>query len=215
MIVANKRYSYPRVAAIRIDVHPVGENPTNTPHAFHTQSVYGSRSYVSHVINAYQPFVSHRQSWTESLLPRKMAPDTGHSTPADRSVGPYPVSLLSQPMKQWREPNICRQQATRLIGSISLACDQYVQYLLTGSTHRSLIDTGGGYSHKDVGFPHTTPRPSQPMVSPFHLRVPPGLQFNQLLPSKPKFEFKESYGRYVVFQPPDYLPCPTSMPSHS
>jgi hypothetical protein len=34
------------------------------------------------------------------LLPRKRAPDAIHSTLADRSAGPYPVSLLSQPMKQ-------------------------------------------------------------------------------------------------------------------
>jgi hypothetical protein len=61
----------------------------------------------------------------------KRAPDTIHSIPADRSTGPYPVSLSSQPMKQWRKANICRQQTTRLIGYISPACDQYVQYLLT------------------------------------------------------------------------------------
>jgi hypothetical protein len=46
-----------------------------------------------------------------------------------------------------------------------------------GPTLRSLTDIGGGYSLKDVGFPHTTPWPSQPMVSSFHLRAPPGLQF--------------------------------------
>jgi hypothetical protein len=34
------------------------------------------------------------------LLPRKRAPDTIHSMSADRFMGPYPVSLLSQPMKQ-------------------------------------------------------------------------------------------------------------------
>jgi hypothetical protein len=28
-------YSYPSAAVIRIDVHPVGENSTNTPYAFH------------------------------------------------------------------------------------------------------------------------------------------------------------------------------------
>jgi hypothetical protein len=47
----NKWYSYPRVTAIRINIHPVGENPTNTPHVFHTQSVYGHRSYISHVVH--------------------------------------------------------------------------------------------------------------------------------------------------------------------
>jgi hypothetical protein len=43
--------SYPRVTVIWIDVHPVEENPTNTPHASHTQSVYGRRLYVSHTVN--------------------------------------------------------------------------------------------------------------------------------------------------------------------
>jgi hypothetical protein len=50
--VTNKRYSYLRVTAIRIDVHPVGENLTNTPHASHAQSTYGPRPYVSHAVNA-------------------------------------------------------------------------------------------------------------------------------------------------------------------
>jgi hypothetical protein len=34
-------------------------------------------------------------------------------------------------------------------------------------THRSLTDTGGGYNLEGAGFPHTTLRPSQPMVLPF------------------------------------------------
>jgi hypothetical protein len=34
-------------------------------------------------------------------------------------------------------------------------------------THRSLIDTGGRYNVGRAGFPHTTPRPSQPIVSNF------------------------------------------------
>jgi hypothetical protein len=41
-------------------------------------------------------YTSHASPRT-SLLLRKRAPDTIHSTPADRSVGPYPVSLPSQP----------------------------------------------------------------------------------------------------------------------
>jgi hypothetical protein len=50
-IAMNKQHSYSRVAVIRINVHPVGENPTNTPHVFHAQSTYGPRSYVSHVVH--------------------------------------------------------------------------------------------------------------------------------------------------------------------
>jgi hypothetical protein len=44
-------YLYPRVAVIRIDVHPVGENLTNTSYAFHAQSMYGPWPYVSHAVH--------------------------------------------------------------------------------------------------------------------------------------------------------------------
>jgi hypothetical protein len=92
-------------------------------------------------------------------------------------------------------------------------------------THRSLTNTGGGYSLEDADFLHTTLRPSQPTVlpfppafriplpdlpnwrsSPFHLRALPGLQFIQNLSTKLKFEFKGTYGRHVVFRPLDHLP---------
>jgi hypothetical protein len=63
----------------------------------------------------------------------KRAPDTIPSTSADQSAGPYPVSLPSQPIKQWRKSNIHQQHATRFTGPISPACDRYVQYLLMGS----------------------------------------------------------------------------------
>jgi hypothetical protein len=59
-----------------------------------------------------------------------------------------------------------------------------------GPTHRSLTDTGRGYSLEGADFPRTTPQPSQPTVSPFHLRAPPGLQFIQVLTTKLEFEFK-------------------------
>jgi hypothetical protein len=51
MTETNKRYSYSRVVAIGIDVHLAGENLTNTARAFHAQSTYGHRLYVSHVIH--------------------------------------------------------------------------------------------------------------------------------------------------------------------
>jgi hypothetical protein len=50
MIATNKRYSYPRVVVIRIDVHPARENPTNTLHTFHARSTYDHRPYVTHVV---------------------------------------------------------------------------------------------------------------------------------------------------------------------
>jgi hypothetical protein len=44
---ANKRYSYLRVVAIQIDVHPAEGNPINTPHSFHARLAYGSGPYIS------------------------------------------------------------------------------------------------------------------------------------------------------------------------
>jgi hypothetical protein len=41
-----------------------------------------------------------------------------------------------------------------------------------GPTHRSLTDTGGGYSPEGAGFPHTTPLPSQLMILPFAPKGP-------------------------------------------
>jgi hypothetical protein len=131
-------YSYPRVVAIQIDIHPAGENPTNTTHTLPTP-IHVCPAYAScGGPQTWQPFTSRRQGWTESLLPRKRAPDTISSTSADRSVGLYLVSLLSQPMKQWRKTNIHQQEATRFTGPISPACDRYVQYLLMGANRTVL-----------------------------------------------------------------------------
>jgi hypothetical protein len=47
MTTTNKRYSYPRVAVIRIDVHPAQKNPTNMPHAFYAQFAYGQTIRIS------------------------------------------------------------------------------------------------------------------------------------------------------------------------
>jgi hypothetical protein len=105
---------------------------------FPHQSTYARRTLPTGSSCTWQPSTSRRQSWTESLLSRKRAPVTIHSTPAVRSVGPYPVSLPSQPMKQWRKPNIHQQQATRFTGPILPACDRYVQYLLTGANRMVL-----------------------------------------------------------------------------
>jgi hypothetical protein len=99
---------------------------------FPRQSTYARRTLPAGGPHTWQPFMSRQQRWIGSLLPRKRTPVSIHSTPADRSVGPYPISLSSQPMKQWRKPNICRPPATRLTGPISPVWDRYVQYLLTG-----------------------------------------------------------------------------------
>jgi hypothetical protein len=125
--------------------------------------------------------------WAGPLLPRKWAPDTIHSTSADRSMGPYPVSLPSQPMKQSGQSQVSIND--KLLGLLGPYHQHEIGTFNTcsrGPTHQSLTDTGGGYNLGGASFPHTTPQPSQPVVSPFHLRAPPGLQFNQTLSTKPR-----------------------------
>jgi hypothetical protein len=120
------------------------------------------------------------------LLPRKRAPDITHSTPADRFMGPYPVSLLSQLMKQGHKPSSCGGPLLGLPGPYHRHVIGTFNTCSRGPTHRSLTDTGGGYNLRCAGLPHTTLRPSQLVVSTFHLRASPGLQFNQVSSTKSK-----------------------------
>jgi hypothetical protein len=57
MTTTNKRYSYPRVAVIRINLYPAAENLINTPHAFHARFMYGPEPYISRGPRG-QPFAS-------------------------------------------------------------------------------------------------------------------------------------------------------------
>jgi hypothetical protein len=70
------------------------------------------------------------------------------------------------------------RQATRLTGFIYQHVIGMINTCSRGPTHRYLTDTGGDYNLGGAGFPHTTPRPSQPMVSTFHLRVLPSLELS-------------------------------------
>jgi hypothetical protein len=132
---------------------------------------------------------NRQQSWAGPLLPRKRAPDIIHSIPADRSADPYPVSLSGQPIKQWGQSQAYVDG--RLVGLLG----PYHQHAFGafntcswGSTHRSLTNTGGGYNLEGVGFLHITPRPFQPTVLTFHLRVLLGLRLSiQQLPIELKW----------------------------
>jgi hypothetical protein len=118
---------------------PCKGNPINTTRTLstsvHVRLAYGSCGQSLYV-------TTFHESSTEMdrvTASEKRDADTIHSTPADRSTGPYPVSLLSQPMKQWRKPNIYRQKVTRFTGLISQEYNRYVQYLLTGG-HPSVLN---------------------------------------------------------------------------
>jgi hypothetical protein len=124
-------YSYPRVTAIRIDVHPAGENPTNTSrmlptsvHARPAYAFYGQSPYVTtfnwlprsqnkplhpEEVLATKERLAQPSSWVASFLLPCDSPRVG-----ERGFGPM-VTQLHQ-----------------LIGPVSPVCDRYVQYLLTG-----------------------------------------------------------------------------------
>jgi hypothetical protein len=55
---------------------------------------------------------------------------------ARRLTDPHVCTQFLSQANQWSsriKPSFCRGQATRLTGPISLACDQYIQYLFAGA----------------------------------------------------------------------------------
>jgi hypothetical protein len=126
MTVTNKWYSYPRVAAIWINVHPTGENPTNTSHAFHAQSAYGQTIRISR---------SQRIATFHKVINRFVQIHCLREATTWRSSDPWVRTQLLSHNSQWgsgEKTSFCWQPVTRFTGPISSACDRYVQYLLTG-----------------------------------------------------------------------------------
>jgi hypothetical protein len=87
------------------------------------------------------------------------------------------TQFLSQvnPWSSRLKPNFYRWQATRLTEPIYQYAIGTFNTCSRGPTHRSLTNTGGGYSLEGVSFSHTTLWHSQPAVSTFQLRASPGL----------------------------------------
>jgi hypothetical protein len=122
-------YSNPRVTVIQITVHPAGENPTNTSHAFHAQS-RGSHIATFHTaVNIFEHIHCTRE---KGLLTQSTA-----RRPSDSWVRTQLLSHNSQRA-------VGKSQApvdNRLLGLSGLyhrACDRYVQYLLAGANRTVL-----------------------------------------------------------------------------
>jgi hypothetical protein len=89
---------------------------------------------------------------------------------AYRLIDPQICTQLLSHYSQWssgEKSSFYWHPTTRLTEPISQACDRCVQYLLAEATYWSLPNTGGRYNLGGAGLPHTTPRPSQPVVSTF------------------------------------------------
>jgi hypothetical protein len=161
---------------IWINVHPAWENLTNMtcmlPMPIHVRPSYTSCGRSLYLVTFHEP--STKLSRATAPEKRGFWHNPQHASwPTRRSVPSFSPKPTNEAVGA--KPSIYRQQATRFTGPISPAYDRYVQYLLTGPTHRSLTDTGGGYNIGCADLLHTIPRPFQPVASTFHLRAPPGL----------------------------------------
>jgi hypothetical protein len=154
---------------------------------FPRQSTYARCTLPARSPCTWQPFMSHRQIWTDpTALKKKGFRHNPHHTD-------WPIygSVLSFSPKPTNEVVDLNQASVnnKLLGLLGSYHQHAIGMFNTCSrepTHRSLTDTGGGYNLEGAGFPHTTLRPSQSIVYPFHLRAPPDLRFNQVLTTKSK-----------------------------
>jgi hypothetical protein len=126
--------------------------------------------------------------------------------PARRLTGPWVHTQLLSHNNQWGSGEKTRffwQPTTRLIGFISPACDQYVQYLLTGGNPSVLNWHRWGLQPWRCRLSTSHSRPSQPTVLYF---PPKGPTRSQVIYSQHKPQVKVMCVTYrwpVVFWPLD------------
>jgi hypothetical protein len=172
-------YSYLRVVTIWIDVHPAEETRPTRYVRFPHQSTYAWRTLPTDSPYTWQPFMSHRQIWTDPL-PREKKGSRHNPQHTNWSIC-------------GSVPSFSHRTASEAVGKIQASVDDklldlldpYHQHAIStfnscsrGLTHRSLTNTGGGYNLEGVDFPHATHRPSQSAIFPFHLRAPHSLRLS-------------------------------------
>jgi hypothetical protein len=130
-------------------------------------------TYAIHMLFAdsphmWQPFTLTQQSWTDSTVPEKKGSQHNHqhvSWSIRRSATPF---LFKHNHWSSNESHASIDDMLhRFTEPISLACDQYIQYLLTGSTHRSLTDINESYNFRGASLPQHTPRHSQQLATAY------------------------------------------------
>jgi hypothetical protein len=164
----NKRYSYPRVVTIRIDVHPAGKTWYTWHACFSRQSTYATRTLLAGCPRMWQPFTLTQQSWTDSLLSRKSAPNSNSQPNWVASGTRFSFSPKHNHWSSALKPNIYwRTSYIGLLGSYHQHVISTFNTYSRGPTHWSITNIDGRYNLGDVGLPHHTPRSSQPTVLPF------------------------------------------------
>jgi hypothetical protein len=183
-------YSYPRVAAIQIDVHPAEENPTNTPRTLPTP-VHARPAYT---FCGQSPYVTTFQwlprSWNRPLHPEEVLETK------DRLA--RPLSWVTSFLLPCDSPGVGERgfssmvtQLHQLTGPISPACDRCVQYLLTGANWMVLNWHSRGLQPWSASLPHIHSLTFPTSCLHFPLKAPPGLHFNQVLAINQGLSIKE------------------------
>jgi hypothetical protein len=171
---------------IRINVHPAGENPTNTirtlPTPVHVRPTYASCRRSPYVAT----FLESSTEWSRPTASEKKGSwhNPQHAGwPICGSVPSFSPETTNEVVGA--KPSIYQWPATRLTGIISPACDRYVQYLLTGANpsvlnwHRRGLQSWRCQlsTHHSLTFPTT--------CLLFPLKAPPDLRLSkQYLPTK-------------------------------
>jgi hypothetical protein len=138
---------------------------------FPRQSTYARHTLPTGGPRTWQPFTRRRQILTDPTAPEKK----GFRHNAQHADGPIHGSIPSFSPELANEAGGVSQAP---VGDQLLGIpDSYHRHAIStfnscsrGPTHWSLTDTSGGYNRGGADFPHTTSRPSQPIVSPFPLR---------------------------------------------
>jgi hypothetical protein len=160
-------YSYPRVAATRIDVHPAGENPTNMPRTLptpvHARLTYASCGQSPYVIT----FHWLPRSRNKPLHPQEVLATKDRLAQPSTWVASFllPCDSLGVGERSF-DPIVT--QLPQLTGPILVVCHWYIQYLLAGVNPSVLNRHRQGGTTLEVLTCHIpTPQPSQLAVSPF------------------------------------------------
>jgi hypothetical protein len=134
-----------------------GKSDQHDTYASHARSTYARHTLHVDSPHTWQPFMSHRQIWTDPTTPKKKG--SGHNPqhtgwPIHGSILSFPPKPtnkavdLSQAFVDDKLPGLlgpCHQQA---IGTFN-TCSR-------GPTHRSLTDTGRGYNLEGADLSLTT-----------------------------------------------------------
>jgi hypothetical protein len=155
---------------------------------FARQSTYTRHTLPAGSPHTWQPFMKSSTTMNRVIAPKKKGSRHNPRHVGKLIRGSVP-SFSPEPAIEAvgvKLPSI-NNQLLGLPGSYHQHANGIFNTCSQGSTHRSLTNTGGGYNLGGVGLPHITHWPSQPHVSTFHLRVPPGLQFNQDPSTKSRF----------------------------